>query len=377
MIRSRPLLLLSLLLIAIFGSTAKATTASPCSSAVCRSKFKILFITSTHTWINHGCPCLAGGRCPYTGPASWTTCGFEATNRLPVGPGGLRQETYQCTDPQPSTVASTDCYRLAIQRLVEAGWNDGKKAPYRIWKGLTSCADITVKPDCGPNPSGNVCWKFTCAAVDCELPKIPPQSCPQASDDNWLVENTITWPSDEKVVVIESQWPMHELDKLADGVCDCREGAYITDPDCYHPSSPSRGCKGRDMCVPGNQCLPREAVLMDRKINRVLDDGLDVWNPNRHSPYTWRPLEELSWSQYLISLFGHWTCPLSYYGSNDGCDVGCGEPDPDCKDFDAKRYREWFPSLGYEDWQKARLGYWKPEDFPVTCAEGSCAFHLD
>ena len=27
-----------------------------------------------------------------------------------------------------------------------------------------------------------------------------------------------------------------------------------------------------------------------------------------------------------------WTCTASYYGSDDGCDCGCGIPDPDCPD---------------------------------------------
>jgi hypothetical protein len=27
-----------------------------------------------------------------------------------------------------------------------------------------------------------------------------------------------------------------------------------------------------------------------------------------------------------------WTCSLGYYAAGDGCDCGCGIPDPDCAD---------------------------------------------
>ena len=30
-----------------------------------------------------------------------------------------------------------------------------------------------------------------------------------------------------------------------------------------------------------------------------------------------------------------WACSMSYYGSNDGCDCGCGVVDPDCPDATA------------------------------------------
>ncbi len=32
-----------------------------------------------------------------------------------------------------------------------------------------------------------------------------------------------------------------------------------------------------------------------------------------------------------LSIEG-WRCPVSYYGSGDGCDEGCGLMDPDCSD---------------------------------------------
>ncbi len=289
-------------------------------STVCYTNFKILFITSTHSWIQHGSNTSIVG-----GPAGYYKVGFEATNGWPIGPGGLRQETYSCTYPQPSTASPTQCARMAVELLVERGWNDGKKAPYRIWKGAKACSGISDQGNCDPNPSGNVCWTFTCNFVECALRKLGCHNQTALSDYAFAPEDWTCSP-----------------DKYADGErCDCGCGA--TDPDCVLDLTlPTRGCPGTDICIPGNVCMSREAVLMSRKLLEY--DNEDVWDP-AYRP-TFAPPPPVRSYHYVEG----WTCPLSYYDAMDGCDVGCGVRDPDCDRYChhqldpdcVQKYSDWY-----------------------------------
>lgn len=291
-------------------------------STVCYTNFKILFITSTHSWIQHGSNTSIVG-----GPAGYYKVGFEATNGLPIGKGGLRQETYSCTYPQPSTASQTQCARMAVQLLVERGWNDGKKAPYRIWEGAKACSQISDEGNCEPNPSGNVCWTFTCNFVECALRKLGCHNQTALSDYAFPPEDWTCSP-----------------EKYADGErCDCGCGA--TDPDCVLDLTlPTRGCPRQDdICLPGNECLPREAVIMSRKLLELEVNGADAWDRG-YLPRFAPPFDP----DHPIRSVEGWTCPVSYYGTNDGCDAWCGIQDPDCihcgnhDPHCVQRYTDWY-----------------------------------
>ncbi len=75
-----------------------------------------------------------------------------------------------------------------------------------------------------------------------------------------------------------------DADAFADGTtCDCG-CATTADPDCLAATNPVVGCVVGEVCALG-QCVPEA-----------------------------------------------WTCSAQYYGSDDGCDCGCGVVDPDCVD---------------------------------------------
>jgi hypothetical protein len=229
--------------------------------------------------------------------------------------------------------------RMGVQYLVERGWNDGEKAKYRIWKGLKSCADISDRNDCAPNPGGNVCWHFTCNLVDCAIRKLPADAYPLPA---------AAYITDFDLRLVNWTCPRSYF---ADGqYCDCNCGS-ATDPDCLMDVSlPSRGCPGNQICLAGNQCFSRELTIMDRKLMRALDDGEDIFEPTyvpKFAPYPQPTLLDSVWSFFGGSSL--WSCPWSYYGSDDGCDYQCGGwlTDPDCQkcggpEACAKSYAEMF-----------------------------------
>ncbi len=73
------------------------------------------------------------------------------------------------------------------------------------------------------------------------------------------------------------------------GVCDCGCGA--PDPDCTDPSAPLAGCAAFETCNAAGACVSTVPKA--------------------------------------------WTCGAGTYGAHDGCNCGCGAPDPDCADTTA------------------------------------------
>ena len=289
--------------------------ASGCTGVVCATSIFLGF--STHTWIGHSC---AAPIVVKANPWTWTKVGFEATNNLPIGPGALRMETYSCSDPRPSSVTTDACSRASIQTEVKAGWN-GPGTKYRIWKGAKTWP---IRADCGPDPSGNVCWWFTQANTECARQQNP-QVCPPP------ITSLAAFRNATGLVLKDSApatWTCPRGWYGEGKFCDCHCGAF--DPDCLELPNPSRGCNGTDVCLfPGDECMARNLTLMDRKLNRLTMDGLDVFD------YDYTP----QFAKYdpalpLFRLGGElWDCPFEYYGSGDGCDAAFCHgllKDPDC-----------------------------------------------
>jgi hypothetical protein len=82
----------------------------------------------------------------------------------------------------------------------------------------------------------------------------------------------------------------------SDDGCDC--GCGELDPDC--PQSATVDSCGYVGCVDG------PAGLVDGDITTCTS------------------------TEPLVTVPEAWTCIPGYYGADDGCDCGCGEPDPDC-----------------------------------------------
>ena len=74
-----------------------------------------------------------------------------------------------------------------------------------------------------------------------------------------------------------------------DGACDCECG--MVDPDCASNADEPFGCEGR-----GQFC------------------GVDAT------------------CQWRFEVPSEWTCDQGVFNTQDGCDCGCGAPDPDCQD---------------------------------------------
>ena len=328
-------------LLAALFSLALVSAQPAGSSVVCRTTFKVFFFfTATHTWISHSQPCLAPS-CQYSGPAAWPNVGFEANNRLPVGPGGLRNETYSCSDPSPSSQVTTSCARAAIQLLDKQGWNGGWSSPYIITAGAKNCAGVNAAGACSPSRTGNVwymalalstspsrlrrlSWSFTCAFQDCAVFKLAQTACPERARNAALIASRP--PSAWKCPA--SRWADSKQ-------CDCLCGEW--DPDCWDQTLPTGGCKGDDLCTFPGVCSDRNRTVTDRKLLHHLEDGEDVWDQGYVPKFAHYPQD------VAHAVPAEWACPLEYYASNDGCDgpelaqwvpgfQGCGPvADPDCK----------------------------------------------
>ncbi len=359
----RLLLLLLLAATAISAATAPASSSlkphpvdyPQATSVECMTAFKVLWILKTvHTWVYHSQSCNAPA-CQYSGPAQWDKVGYEASNRLVVGPGNLREETYTCSEPRMSSLTSMDCGRATVDYLVEAGWDGGWKSPYVLSSGLSGCAGITSASSCKPSRISNVCWDFTCNWKDCARFKLP-TVCPPLLQGEVLAKHRQSYVPDARKCAREG---------YSDGqYCDCGCGEW--DPDCWNQTRPIRGCPASRVCTyPGRECADRNFTLTDRKLVHYLADGVDVWRSDYrpdfgyYEPYSSHFLVDGKRGGALSLNNGHqhtlgferrvgerlvpneWTCPPEYYGSYDGCDsdmrvwipghAGCGPVrDPDC-----------------------------------------------
>lgn len=310
-----------------------AASAKRCVCQECRNIFPVLwFFKATHTWIYCNCPCdPAQGNCSYSGWAGVQKVGFESRYGRMFGEGALRGEDYTCTDPQPSSVVSDQCGRAAIQLLVDRGWNDNPY--YAIIAGATSGAGITSTTDCSPKEK-NVCWSFTNSWKDCAVQHsvddcgingtlIPERNPSSSGDSLYSLPRYKSLERDE----IPSTWTCSP-DAYQDGKqCDCNCGTW--DPDCNDLENQSPQCAHDEICIPPGICNDRPSTIVDRKYNRIMVDDVDVYARDfrpRFAPYRRQGLLP------RMRVPPQWTCPIEYYGSNDGCDSleHCGAKDPDC-----------------------------------------------
>jgi hypothetical protein len=97
--------------------------------------------------------------------------------------------------------------------------------------------------------------------------------------------------------------------------CDCECGA--ADPDCQVPGAPLFGCAPGELCDAQGQCFVPPPEDCDNTIDDDLDTLADCQDPDCVGDPACPAV---------------WTCNPAYYGTNDGCDCGCGIFDPDCPD---------------------------------------------
>jgi cysteine-rich repeat protein len=112
--------------------------------------------------------------------------------------------------------------------------------------------------------------------------------------------------------------------------CDC--GCGLPDPDCGGITSaaaciycdppvvggcnPSGTCLGSISLTDNTVCNPAACGNGILEAGEQCDDGNTTSGDGCDSTCHWQA--------------GTWHCPLAYLGTNDGCDCGCGLPDPDC-----------------------------------------------
>jgi len=256
-----------------------------------------------HTWIEHDNSCEDNpDDCPDDiGCPIWDTCGFECRGGCKVGNGTLREESYVCTTPSNKTTDA--CGRAALSKLVEYGWETAwyliLAAPFAI-----KCLAYYNATDCKPYSWGNVCWHFTCAWLDCAQYQV--------------VECT-----NQKLELLPKAWKCDPSNYGTKDGCHCNCGTW--DPDCSDDLKlPTIGCPNDDICIhPGNKCLPRSAILSDRK-------KLELLKGNNIFQSSYKPIFGPYSLMSISEIPTIWRCPYEYYGSNDGCDNECGAIDPDC-----------------------------------------------
>jgi hypothetical protein len=129
--------------------------------------------------------------------------------------------------------------------------------------------------------------------------------------------------------------------RRGDGVCDC--GCGEVDPDCEHGAGcAAAGCDAQgcavchDMFGRDVPCAGSWTCDAARFADGVCDCGCGRADPDCHD----QGCSDAGCSKDACELRhdgeGHairpesWTCKVEAYGTGDGCDCGCGAPDPDC-----------------------------------------------
>ena len=250
-------------------------------------------------------------------PAGMTTCDCECGAPDPdcaenqdngvynCTPGQLCNDSGMCEDPPPETCGNsidddldgltdcedTDCFGEtdcppADWVCPAAAFEDGNEC---------NCECGALDPDCEATPAlpaaecvaGEAC---NTTSLSCEL--VTGEAC----GDDGMDEDAdgLTDCEDQECYGVgECSVPgwYCNLSLFAEGGpdagCDCNCGAY--DPDCDDDTAPVYGC-----AVPGSICS-EEATCE-------------------------------------IQVPDEWTCDPSFFGTNDGCDCGCGALDFDCED---------------------------------------------
>eukprot|EP00732_Lithocolla_globosa_P002429 Lithocolla_globosa_v1_NODE_1584_length_2467_cov_5.572139.p1 type:complete len:763 gc:universal NODE_1584_length_2467_cov_5.572139:2427-139(-) len=130
-----------------------------------------------------------------------------------------------------------------------------------------------------------------------------------------------------------------------DDGCDCECG--IIDPDCT-PDADIFGCDPTTSCFDGVCLVPSEGTTKmdenEKKQFSQLPHHHHQSSPNTN-PTTEKKSQQKPSSSHQqqqtrdhITVPSNFTCPSSYYHSQDGCDCNCGVFDPDCSDPLAQIY---------------------------------------
>ncbi|OGR11689.1 MAG: hypothetical protein A2341_02405 [Deltaproteobacteria bacterium RIFOXYB12_FULL_58_9] len=168
---------------------------------------------------------------------------------------------------------------------------------------FTACASAT----CGDNNAegGEICDGTDLSGITCQDLGYVSGTPTCLEDCNGFDESTCS----------NGEWACNSDYYGTDDGCDC--GCGVADPDCADATVDS--CR---FCGNDGSC-----------------GRLDCSNIN--------PTNNAVCAQDT----GEWLCPLSYYGSDDGCDCGCGIVDPDCNDATAAScvYCDWEGSCGMDD----------------------------
>jgi hypothetical protein len=147
-------------------------------------------------------------------------------------------------------------------------------------------------------------------------------------------------------------WVCDETYYDADDGCDCGCGCW--DPDCADPTARVYGCAAGDACVQPGVCAGGSTPTVCSGWSCPpsyygTDDGCDCdcgcWDPDCDDPTA--SVYGCESGQRCVppgtcggggAACAGWTCDPSYYAAVDGCDCGCGCWDPDCDDPSAQLY---------------------------------------
>ncbi|MFC1641137.1 hypothetical protein ACFL5O_00400 [Myxococcota bacterium] len=150
--------------------------------------------------------------------------------------------------------------------------------------------------DCGcgawdPDCDGHACIDPGCRAPNCD-------ACHRS--DGAIGDCAVSAPRPLEA------WACSQRYRGTGDGCDCGCGA--PDPDCGSLGCSEPGCvtSGCEYCYEsGGRGWPCELISYLQSFTRSVEPPL----PSTH---------------------GDWTCDPVFYGTYDGCDCGCGAPDPDC-----------------------------------------------
>ena len=130
---------------------------------------------------------------------------------------------------------------------------------------------------------------FDCQGISCSQPGCIADGCGACftTDNVWK-------PCAPEPVFNVADWTCDKASTMNDTVCDC--GCGIPDPTCQGKGCTTPGCRV-DACAIRHGCGGSTTDAADTCAN---------------------------------NLPAKWKCAWAKYGSNDGCDCGCGMIDPDC-----------------------------------------------
>lgn len=205
----------------------------------------------------------------------------------------------------------------------------------------TSITEVGVHPDwlCTPLKwNDGVTCDCKCGAVDpdCYNTSLPTVGCPTSG--NFLCIRGRCIQTTTECISVGAKFGQF------DG-CDCGiNGCNIFDPDCKYLEQKVNGCPGDYICdATSNECkifqwnCPyekyKDGKACDCNCKNYDPDCLNITLPVENC------YEEIDAKCVEAQCVpDKWTCPLSYYNANDGCNCDCGLFDQDCYNLQGKLY---------------------------------------